>query len=211
MTYPLFIEIDKFDHWAQSQYRTPQDDMVGEWECDYENWKNIYAAFEEFLNKKNSNQWNNKEKERLLYIIARDNEMEILANTLSEQDLAILAKYSIKNGHINDKWQLAVNIYKITNKQLAENILEAFVNDECEYVSRRALMELAKINSIKVEYYAELFWNRNKYNDMNEYQKIVVLFSLKEIYSKQLDKYIQLAKEDGRQFLVEYAIKMEHE
>ena len=72
-------------------------------------------------------------------------------------------------------------------------------------------MELAKVGSDKVEHYAEVFWNRNKYDEMDEYQKMAVLFSLKTIGSKDLGKYIELAKQDGRKYLLENAVKLESE
>ena len=211
MNDPLFIEIDKFDQWAQSQYSIPQGDLGGEWECNYGHWVNVYAAFEKFLRVTDPSQWSDHEKERILYIIARDNETVHLVSILPELALIVLAKYAFKHGHRDDKWQLATQLHKLSDQQLAATHLEALVNDEDEYVSRRALMELGKVQSAKVEYYAELFWNRNKYGDMDEYQKIAVLCALKETNSKKLDKYIRLAKQDGRRYLVENAIKIESE
>src|ERR1043166_2327059 len=102
MSDPLFTEIDKFDQWAQSQYNTPQDEIGGEWECDYPDWTNLYTAFEAFLNKTDPSHWNHTEKERLLYIIARDNETEHLASLLPEQALIVLTRQSIEDGHRDD-------------------------------------------------------------------------------------------------------------
>ncbi len=152
-----------------------------------------------------------REKEQLLYIIARDNESEYLSDQLNETALITLTKQAIASGHRDDKWQLAIQLYKLSDQALAITFLEAFVNDEDEYVNRRALMELGKLNSDKVEMYAALFWTRNKYGDMDEYQKMAVLDALKAINSKQLEKYIKLAKEDGRKYLVDSAIKIETE
>ena len=211
MTDPLFIEIEKFDTWAQTQFDTPQDDIGGEWECDFKEWDKIYSAFDNFLIQTDANRWTEKEMGRLLYIIARDNESGHLSDLLNESALIVLTKYAITHGKRDAKWQLAVQLYKLSDSQLATTFLNEFVNDKEEYVNRRALMELAKLKSEKVETYAELFWNRNIYGDMDEYQKMAVLYSLKEINSKQLDKYIQLAKQDGRQYLVQNAIKIESE
>lgn len=82
------------------------------------------------------------------------------------------------------------------------------MNDEDEYVNRRSLMELAKLKSEKVEFYAERFWNKDKYGEMEEYQKIAVLHSLKTINSNLLDNYIKLAKQSGYKYLVENAEKI---
>ncbi len=85
------------------------------------------------------------------------------------------------------------------------------MNDEDEYVIRRSLMELADLQSDKVEYYVDKFWNKNKYGDMEEYQRKAVLYSLKTIHSELLDTYIELAKQDGRKYLVQDAIRIEAE
>lgn len=208
MTNQLFIEINKFDNWAQSQFDLPQDDIGGEWECNYEKWDDIYKPFENFIATIDPKQLTNKQKNRLLYIIARDNESQYLSSILDDHFLTILTEQSISTGHKDDKWQLAVQLYKLTDKRKALKLLEILVNDENEYVNRRALMELAKLKSEKVEFYAEKFWFKNKYGQMEEYQKIAVLYSLKTINSKLLDRYIKLAKQSEYPYLVENAIKI---
>ena len=209
MTHQLFIEIDKFDKWARLESDIPQDERGGEWECDYSSWGKIYDLFEAFINESNPDTWSDDEKERLLYIIARDNEMEILAEKLSENALIVLANESLKIGHKDDKWQLAVQLQRLTDKKLAIELLEKFINDDEEYVNRRALLELAKLKSDRVEYYCDKMWNKDKYGDLEEYQRIAVLNSLYEIDSMQLDNYIEFAKIDGREYLIQNANEIE--
>jgi hypothetical protein len=211
MTDKLFTEIDKFDNWAQSQFNIPQDKIGGEWECNYENWDKIYKSFEKFISLTDPQTLTNSEKQRLLYIIARDNETEYLSSILDGQFLVILTEYSIVYGHRDDKWQLAVQLHKLVDRQKALMLLEKLVNDEEEYVNRRSLMELAKLKSEKVEYYADKFWNKDKYGEVEEYQKIAVLHSLKTINSNHLDNYIKLAKQSGQKYLMENAEKIEKE
>ncbi len=208
MTGQLFIEIDKFDTWAQSHFNILQDDIGGEWECNYENWADIYKSFEEFILSTEPQTLTHNEKQRLLYIIARDNETEYLSSILNEQFLIILTEFSIVYGHRDDKWQLAVQIHKLADRQKAFILLEKLVNDDEEYVNRRSLMELARLKSEKVEFYADKFWYKDKYGEMEEYQKIAVLHSLKSINSKFLDNYIELAKQSGKRYLVENAEKI---
>jgi hypothetical protein len=204
----LFIEINKFDQWAQSQYSIPQDAIGGEWECAYSAWDSIYNSFEAFLGKTHPEQWTDQDKDRILYIIARDNEIGRLVASLPEHGLIVLTKYAIENGHRDDKWQLATQLYRIADKNTAAALLEPLVNDEEEYVSRRAFAELPKINTNRVEYYAQLFWSRNKYGDMDEYQKMTVLYVLKEVNSNMLAQYLDLARKDGRQYLLNYAMEL---
>ncbi|MHA4847877.1 hypothetical protein ACX0G7_27165 [Flavitalea antarctica] len=210
MRHKIFAEIDKFDLWAQSQFDIPQEELGGEWECDYDHWEAIYESFEALINVTDPNKLTSYEKERLLYIIARDNEMEHLSSLLDGQFLIVLSEYAISKGHREDKWQLAVQLYKLADKGKAVSLLEKFVNDDEEYVNRRSLMELAKLDADKVESYAEIFWNKEKYADIEEYQKIAVLHSLNVINSPLLDKYIELATQSGQTYLINYAIEIQN-
>ena len=205
MTDKIFIEIDKFDLWAQSHFGVPQKDLRGEWECNYDYWDDIYKSFEIFIRASDPGKLTSIQKDRLLYIIARDNESEYLSNILESDFLIILAEHSLYNGSTDDKWQLATQLYKLTNKTKALNLLEKFVNDEDEYVSRRSLIELAKLQSDKVEFYVKKFWFKEKYADMEEYQKIAALHSLKIINSNLLDHYIELAMHSGQKYLIDNA------
>ncbi|WP_282628395.1 hypothetical protein [Empedobacter sedimenti] len=121
MTDNLFIEIEKFNHWAQSQFGESQDEIGGEWECNYENWSDIYQSFESFIATTNPKTLTSAQKNSLLYIIARDNETEYLANILNDDFLLILTEQSITNGKKDDKWQLAVQLYKLADKQKAKH------------------------------------------------------------------------------------------
>jgi hypothetical protein len=56
-----------------------------------------------------------------------------------------------------------------------------------------------------------MFWNRNIHGDMDEYQRIAVLHSLKTVNSPMLSTYLSLAKQDGRKYLVQNAIQIENE
>lgn len=208
MIHSLFTAINDFDKWAQALSDKPQDDRGGEWECDYRHWSAIYDAFEFFIQTSNPETWTAGEKDRLLYILARDNELQILAKMVStnQRTLTILTEYSITHGHRDDKWQLAVQLHKLDDKNKAIQLLEQLVMAEDEYVNRRSLMELATLGASSVEHYCEVFWNRQIYlPEVEEYQKMTVLAALKEINSPQLRRYLELAKEDGRKYLVRAA------
>lgn len=208
MSHQIFTEIEKFNLWAQSLYSVPQDNIGGEWECDYTGWQSIYNSFQEYITSVDPKSLTPTDKDRLLYIIARDNEVETLADLLNEQFLTVLAEYSISNGRRDDKWQLSVQLHKLTDREKALSLLEEFVNDEDEYVNRRSLIELAELRSNKVEMYAEKFWHKDKYGELEEYQKIAALHALKIVGSKLLGKYVELAKQSGQRYLMQNANKM---
>ena len=211
LQHPLFQEIELFSSWAKNLSNIPEEERSGEWECDYKDWSNIYKYFEDFLSTYDSADWTDEIKNRIIYIIARDNESEILSEILSKFESALisLAQFSISSELPEAKWQLAINLSNLQNKNIANELLEAFVNDPNEYVNRRALVELAKNKSDKTEYYCEKTWNRNVYGKMDEYQKISVLYALNEIQSSLLEKYLTLAKKDGRDYLLQNANQIE--
>lgn len=210
MQHQLFSEINKFRQWATN---IPEEKKSGEWECDYDEygWRAIYTNFNNFLITSNSKDWNNDIINELLYIIARDNELEELAKIVGKNPpiLIILAKAAITMGEKDSKWQLVVQLVQLADKKLAENLLEEFVQDTSEYVRRRALIALADINSPKTEYYAKLAWDWDIDHKLQEYQKKAALYALDKINSPLLERYVQLAKQDGRKFLLQDTILIE--
>ena len=213
MEHLLFKEIKAFDIWAEALSEIPQEQRGGEWECNYKGWNIIYEQFEDFLKTSTPSGWTNDVKDQLLYIIARDNEMQRLSTDISHSDLAVitLARYAIQNGSSHSKWQLAVILHCLRDRNLAIELLEEFINDHDEYVSRRALLELARLNSDKTEYYCKRAWDNNIHDEMDEYQRIAVLHSLKTVNSPMLSTYLNLAKQDGRKYLVLNAVQIENE
>jgi HEAT repeat protein len=91
-------------------------------------------------------------------------------------------------------WQLS------SDKTSAEALLLILVNDEDEYVSRRALLALGALKSLHAESLAEKAWLSG-----HEYQRIAALWVLKDIASSKLAEYVLLAGEDGRKYLVNNA------
>jgi len=209
MQHPLFTHINQFKQWALEHYPLLQDELYGEWESEYEEWNEIYTSFHSFLAQSHPSQWSKEEKDELLYIIARDNDSGILASNRTEEALIVITEHSLQQGTRDSKWQLVTELPRLNNKQAAASLVEAMVTDEDEYVSRRALMELATINPAKVEHYASIFWNRTLFGNNNEYQRMAVLNALNRIKSPQLPHYIQLAKEDGRDYLLNLALQFD--
>lgn len=199
----LFAEIKRFERWRNMQ---PASVLR---EFNYEHWSQIYQAFEEFIQSTDPDEWSTAETQQLLFIIAKDYETQNLTYCLSEKVIVTLAKESVLTAEGDAKWQMALQLHKVTDTVLAHELLEQFVNDEDEYVSRRSLMEFAKLQPDKTEAYAVEFWNRNIHGEMDEYQKMAVLQALKTINSPLLELYIGQAKKDSRKYLSDYARKME--
>jgi hypothetical protein len=205
MQHALFDEIARFKKWAglHSEASVAEDDRGGEWECDYTNWSAIWTSFSDFISNTYPDAWSDKQIEALLYIIARDNDTESLAGiaATNPKALVLLATRAVTNAPPNAKWQLAVQLETLADKQLAEKLLKKFVQDKEEYVSRRALMCLAAIHSTQTEHYCKIAWEKD-IGSMQKYQRIAVLHSLFKIKSPLLNHYLTLARADGRENLL---------
>ncbi len=205
-------EIEKFKKWSENFESIPELERCGEWELLYEGWDKLDNLMCEFLETISYEDWNEEELKAVLYLIARDNENERFINIISEKQpnaLEFLAYESFAFGEPNAKWQIAINLDKIIDKKNAQLLLEKYLTDENEYVRRRALMTLAKFPHHNLEHFCAEAWNKE--NEMQEYQRIAVLHSLKIAKSKELRHYIKLAIEDGREYLVMNAKKLEND
>ncbi|MFK8013029.1 MAG: HEAT repeat domain-containing protein [Marinicellaceae bacterium] len=194
------IEIDKFRLWASCY---PEKSRSGEWECDYENWSSIYSAFLLFIENKVPTQLSGTEIADIIYVIARENEMEHLieAVALKEELFQLLIEHVINSTENEAKWQFAVALGECSlDSALAEAALLKLVVDTNEYTSRRALQSLGEIDSNHTESYCIKAWETN-----HEYQRIMALWVLKKIDSKKLLTYLELAFIDGRVYLVQNA------
>ena len=207
----LFAEIQKFIDWADSNYDLPHDEIGYEWECDYPEWQSIYDAFVQFIRDTEAYEWSNEEQEKLLYIIARDNESEFISENLPEDALLKLTQTAVIKAPDDAKWQLIIQLHRLQDKKAAFSYLEIFITDPHEYVVRRTLMEMAKMKHPRTEEYCQKLWDKNTYGEMEEYQRIAILFSLHEIKSERLLYYLEQAKTGGGKYLVNAALKIKAE
>lgn len=94
----------------------------------------------------------------------------------------------------------------ISNKTDAIKVLEICIGEKEEYISRKALLSLAKLGSDTVESHAENAWNTGL-----SYQRIACLHALNIINSSKLPEYLDYASNDGRLFVVQNMIEIRNE
>jgi hypothetical protein len=200
---PLRNEVKKFKNWASAY---PVQERSGEWEDDYPYWSGLHEAAIAFL-ASSPDEWDEEDIGDLLYAIARDNEIEYLAREVAKSidTLLKLSELAIGSPERDAKWQLAAQLGDLSSrKQEAEVLLLKLVDDQDEYVSRRALLSLGSLKSSKAEELAERAWKTG-----DEYQRIAALSVLKDVASSKLPAYIEEALIDGRQYLVHNANKVQ--
>lgn len=200
----LEAEVARFRAWADT---FPVAERSGEWECLYDGWDGIYYAFHAFISATTCQEWDEELTQMLLYIIARDNEMEHLVKDLAQQpdNLVCLAKRAVSSSERDAKWQLAAELGHIGSRvPHAELVLLQFSRDRDMYVRRRTLTALADMGSLEVEHLVASVWETG-----DEYQRMAVLYALSKCGSPQLGPYLKRAEADGRQNLLGYVASIQ--
>ncbi|QIL72350.1 hypothetical protein G7048_19510 [Diaphorobacter sp. HDW4B] len=196
----LAIEVAKFRKWADLY---PIHQRSGEWECDYDQWPLLWGAAIAVLNSLAPSEWTDECCANLLYAIARDNEVEYIADELAGKPDAVfkLARLAVDSTESDAKWQLAEHLGILSSgRDEAERLLLIFIDDKDEYVSRRSLIALGALKSIHAEALAERAWLTG-----HQYQRIAALWVLKDVAPSKLKQYAQMAMLDGRSIVVQNA------
>ena len=168
-------------------------------------WEQIYSYYKKILQIIDMDDFQKISIEKTIYLIGRDNENEELIEIIFEslKDRNKLVSSIINSKNVDAKWQL-VNCISRNNYSSYINEIKFLFADENEYVSRIALLALGHFNVDELDSFLERAWNTN-----NEYKRIAVLNIAFENKLKSLQKYLELAKKDGRHFLMMNVIKIE--
>lgn len=196
----LHKEVEKFKTWAAGY---PIEGRSGEWECDYSEWGDLHAQVLSFITATPFSDWTTEQVDDVLYAVARDNEIEHLSEEIAKQPnlLLELAEASVGSEERDAKWQLAVQLgQQAIYSARSEEILLKLVNDEDEYVRRRALLSLGANRSAAAISLAERAWDTG-----HEYQRIAALWVIKDCAPAMLSVYVDKAHKDGRQYVVQNA------
>ncbi|RXJ04441.1 HEAT repeat domain-containing protein [Anaerobacillus alkaliphilus] len=140
--YELLLEIKTFRDWAITA-----DQSFGEWETEYFHWDKIYHFASQLIENIAVERWSSELLNEFLYILARDNECEIIIDTLIENphQLLSIAEHSVSFPDHDTRWQIAYGLGEIKeNGQEIKKLLKKFLYDEEEYVRRRATFSLGK-------------------------------------------------------------------
>ncbi len=129
----LAEQVERFQEWA-----TRQTGRSGEWETDYSEWAALWATANQTLAKSSLDE---SEIALLLYVLARDNESELILEMLLEypDNGMLLARACLGNSEPDARWQILIFLGS-QDGEAAQELLRGLVQDEDEYVRRRALL-----------------------------------------------------------------------
>ncbi len=201
-------EIALFRQWADS----PEAGRYGEWETNYQKWDVIRSEFKRYISHVAYSGWSKEVTVDILYIIARDNESELLVDNIAEEPsrLIFLARIAAISYERNAQWQLADRLGNLMERAAeAESVLLNYFDQERplvdesdprEYIQRRALMALGRLKSPAVATLASAAWATGY-----ESQRKVVLSALQDAGSPQLEGYLVLAEHDDNPWVKGWA------
>ena len=199
----LMTEVACFRQWADAY----PSKWSGEWECDYQEWGRLYEAVLEFISNRPIESWSADESAAILYAVARDNELQHLSGEIRchhPKALIGLARAVTEAGEPVAKWQLAEELGQLGScGDEVESLLKRFVNDENEYVRRRSLQSLARLNSLGLEELAMAEWDRP--NQDQQWSRMGVLWCLHRVGSPHLEAKLVEAEKDDRPHLSGFA------
>jgi len=193
----LCLEIEKYKQWRTTH---PIPAEYDGW------WSGMYDAAFAFIASKKMDECSEDEISALLFLIANDT-VDLIAERLGDtpEELLALAQASLNSNDPDSKWPLAVELGLLAErKKEAEPILLTFVYDDDEYLSRRVLLALGALKSDRVEVLAERAWETG-----HLYQRIAALSVLHEVSSERLPEFLKKAHEDGREYVLQKALKLE--
>jgi hypothetical protein len=196
-TEQLADAVQQFRTWAAANERT-----TGEWEADYPEWASFYRAANAVLTS-DCDEWDEETKYWLLYAIARENEVGLLARSLAEKQVNLLAVYSLKTRESDAKWQLAEQMRRFRLTPEGEQVLLRYAQDAEEYVRRVALIVLGNLGSVHTEDLAFAAWESG-----DQHQRMACLHALLHVQSSALPKYLAMAEQDGREYVLGLAKKI---
>lgn len=206
----LYSEIELFSKWAETYYpEWSEKNDNGEWELGMDShFYEMCDAAVNVINEHESSKADEKTIDSLLFVIARDNECEVIIKelTLHKDWFELLAKKCIGSKYVNAEWQFAKYLGKC--KKCNQNLIFVFIESDYEYTSRMALNTMADLKPDHAEEYAIRFWNRGKYPEgsyEDEYQKIMALRVLEKIQSTKLEEYLEKAIKSEYKWLKENA------
>jgi len=197
----------KFEH-AVAEFRAwaascPEAERSNIWEIDYDRWPDLWSAATAFLDSSEPQRWDRPVVEQLLYILARDNETEDLMRELAKRPdhLLVLAEAGTDTTERDARWQLAAALGCVeADESEVIPLLETYAADGDEYVSRRALIVLGQRKAPVAEGLAQRAWDTG-----DEYQRMAALGVFHDLGSPLLPSYLDLAEQDGRQYLAGFA------
>lgn len=155
----LETELAKFWEWAGMTPDTYKENRgLGEWEAEYTEWKTLYKAATEAVEQLNT-EFNHDLAQLLVYALAIDNESEQVLKIIEEKLESKLrfVKKAVNSNQPQAKWQVAELLGNVDVENREQLLVNLINRTDDNYVKRRALLSLSKVNQTKAVEIAQKF------------------------------------------------------
>ena len=123
--------------WIEQTYPGGRPDG-GEWECGYDGWPGLYAAWRRLVATCPLPAWSPALRAAALEVLARDNECQQIARATPRADVVALSIVARAGGEHDARWQLAIELADpAIAAAAAEPELVILADDRDEYVRRQ--------------------------------------------------------------------------
>jgi HEAT repeat protein len=182
-------QLKRFLRWANQSAPDGVLRASAEWECEYPFWPELYSAVRSVLEQPFLS---HAEEEQVLFALARDNEAEVILDLLASfpTHVLALATRALQSTHPDARWQAAVAIARAAPPG-AIPVLRLFLSDSDEYVRRRALLALGRLDASLAEE-AALQW----LSASLEYSRMAALVVLQIVGSPKLEAALSALNDD---------------
>jgi len=196
ISYEIKEELHRFGLWAQEYLKSVN---YPEWEVDYPRWQILYDITFKAIDILTQIEDSSEIANLILDVMALDNESELVLdeceNKLDVKGLSILYEIGVNHPNWNARWQVAELIGRRKHMKSQEFLLK-LIDDNEEYVIRRALFSLAKINPRIAEKVA-----LEKLHSEYEYLRLGSLATLEEVSSEYFENAVKELEEDSSKII----------
>ena len=206
---PNVVEaVDRFRRWADAHYPGRSTDY---WVFDYDGWDDLHTAVIRFLEDVPVERWTDEQTRAVLDAIHFNDEHLYLAPEIARRWPGLLiplaeATMTFTSGDAA-RWQLAEQLGLMQDAHDDHRrLLLKFASDDEEYVRRKALEALARLESPATENLALRAWS--EMGDAQEYSRMTALWALHRIGSSHLSPLLAEAERTQTEYLAKYAAKI---
>lgn len=208
----LSDHVDEFKKWIAENF-TPDQITEGHFDdAGYPKWDKIEDLLEQIFKEIEFNNVNSTHIDKIIYMIARNWDLGSILNWLTkdnnlsqlgmtEEQFLIIAKLGISS-EWDARYQIASLLSRVSpiNKEKAIDLALKYYNDESEFVRRKALVSLYKLNYFNIYKLIEKSWLNNE-----EYERMVCLYLMKEVNTAKYNDYLNESLIDDRSDLRAHA------
>jgi hypothetical protein len=214
----LSVHVKKFKKWIVINF-TPEQIAQGQIDdAGYPRWDEIENLLMKIFKEIKFDNVNESNIDIIIYLIARNWDLGTILSWLTdghefsqlgmtEEQFLVIAKRGANSSEFDARYQIASMLSRVSsiNKEIAIELALKYYEDEYEFVRRKALTSLFKLDYLNIHELIIKSWLNDE-----EYERMLCLYLLREMKSKKYNDFLVESLSDERVALKEYAESMKN-